>query len=563
MPLHIWLQNLRSALALRRGQDNHARRGPHRAATHRPNIEVLEDRCVPAFLAPVDYFVGGNLRDVVAADFNNDTVPDLAVVSFDSSTVSVLLGNGDGTFQPAQTSATGAGPVSAAVGDFNRDGKLDLATANQGGDNVSVLLGNGNGTFQAPININIGSAPTSVAVGDFNGDGKLDLGVVSNAEDPFYYTPIGEANVLLGIGDGSFSAPITTSLGSGYHTSGAVADFNGDGKLDLAAANADYGEVEVLLGDGHGNLSLQGTGGPCDYPVSVAAGDVNGDAKLDVVTANYYGSVSVLLGDGAGGIASSQTYAADRGLAPVVVDVVLGDFNRDGKLDIATANNDDVSILRGVGDGTFWTAETFAAGPGASAVTAADWSADGWLDGATANAGGNSASVLINDHSWPFVPPTVSVSDAAVAEGNTSTVNATFTLTLTYASNVDVTVHYATADITATAGSDYTAASADVVIPAGQTSRTFTVAVIGDRLPEPDETFAVNLSSPTNATIADSQGVGTILDDEPRITINDVSLNEGNKGTKSFNFTVSLSASYDASVTVSYATADGTAKVAN
>src|SRR5262249_26569994 len=160
----------------------------------------------------------------VAADFNNDTVPDLAVVSFDSSTVSVLLGNGDGTFQPAQTSATGTGPVSAAVGDFNRDGKLDLATANQGGDNGSVLLGNGNGTFQASININIGSAPTSVAVGDFNGDGKLDLGVVSNAEDPFSYTPIGEANVLLGIGDGSFSAPITTSLGSGYHTSGAVAD---------------------------------------------------------------------------------------------------------------------------------------------------------------------------------------------------------------------------------------------------------------------------------------------------------------------------------------------------
>jgi hypothetical protein len=123
-----------------------------------------------------------------------------------------------------------------------------------------------------------------------------------------------------------------------------------------------------------------------------------------------------------------------------------------------------------------------------------------------------------------------------------------------------VLVHYDTADISAAAGSDYTAASGDVIIPAGQTSRTFTVAVIGDRLAEPTETFAVNLSAPTNATIGDGQGIGAILDNEPRITISDVTRKEGNgKKTTLFVFTVTLSAAYDQAVTMSYRTVDGTA----
>src|SRR6185369_14102228 len=140
------------------------------------------------------------------------------------------------------------------------------------------------------------------------------------------------------------------------------------------------------------------------------------------------------------------------------------------------------------------------------------------------------------------------------------TVNATFTVTLLYASNVDVTVHYDTADITAAAGSDYTAASGDVLIPACQTSRTFTVAVKGDRLAEPTETFAVNLSAATNATIDDGQGVGAILDNEPRISISDVSKKEGQKNqTTLFTFTVTLSVAYDQPVTMSYRTVNGTA----
>src|SRR5262249_8777523 len=130
------------------------------------------------------------------------------------------------------------------------------------------------------------------------------------------------------------------------------------------------------------------------------------------------------------------------------------------------------------------------------------------------------------------------------------------------------TVHYATADGSALAGSDYTAGSGDVTVAAGKTSQTFTVAVLGDRLPEPTESFAVNLSGPSsNALVADDQGVVTILDNEPRIFINDVSGREGNgngkNSTTQFTFAVTLSVPYDQAVTVRFATADGTAKVSD
>src|SRR5262249_29082061 len=270
-------------------------------------------------------------------DFNGDDRLDLAVAHISGSAVSILLGNADGTFQPAQNFATGAplGSGSLAVGDFNKGGKLDLVTANNtylsGGDgDVSVLLGNGNGTFQAPTKIAFGSEPRSVSVGDFNGDGKLDLAVTSRRGD--YYGDYGFANVLLGNGDGSFSAPKTTALGFADPVSAVVADFNGDGRPDVATANADYGTLSVLLNDGFGNLR-----GPTNYslvvPESVAAGDVNHDGNIDLVTAtNSAASVNVLLGNGLCAFGSAQQYATGGGTN----DVVLADFNNEGNLDRAT-----------------------------------------------------------------------------------------------------------------------------------------------------------------------------------------------------------------------------------
>jgi Calx-beta domain len=155
----------------------------------------------------------------------------------------------------------------------------------------------------------------------------------------------------------------------------------------------------------------------------------------------------------------------------------------------------------------------------------------------------------------------MTISEVTVTEGNTGTREATFTVTLSAASGQPVTVAYANANGAATAGSDYQAASGNLTFAPGETSKSIVVWVNGDRLPEPNETFLVNLSNPTNAIIVDGQAACMITDDEPRISISDVAKKEGKKGqTTLFTFTVTLSAAYDQPVTMSYSTANGTAK---
>jgi Calx-beta domain/FG-GAP-like repeat/FG-GAP repeat len=535
-------------------------------------VSVRLGNGVGAFDTPGHFAVGSNPNAVAVGEFNGDGLPDLAVAnSAWNGTVSVLLGNRDATFQPAQTFATGAAPCSVAVGDFNNDGKLDLATANSGGNDLSVLLGNGNGTFQPPASIPLsdGSTPSSVAVGDFNGDGKMDLGVTSRLYVIDGYTigyyggsyPYGHyeghANVLMGNGVGAFGPQNTAQLNSSSPMGLAAADLNGDGKLDVVTANYDYGTVSVLLGTGTGTLGPPSDFAAGYYPVSVTAADVDGDGDIDLATANRYGNnVSVLLGNGAGAFGAPQNYVV--GSEPA--SVVFSDFSNDGKLDIATANfaGNSVTVLLGRGDGAFSRPLNTQSGSGASAVVAGDFNGDGWLDAASANYNRNNVSVLINDQIWsPPDAPSLSISDVTLTEGNTGTANATFTVSLSAAYGQPISVHYAMADGTAAAGSDYTAVSGDVTFTGGQTSKTISVAVIGDRLAEANETFFVSLSSPTNAVIDDGQGVGTIVDDEPRIAINDVTITEGNSGTANATFTVSLSVAYDVPVTVHYATANG------
>jgi Calx-beta domain/FG-GAP-like repeat/FG-GAP repeat len=562
-----WLGGLKPVSSRQRTQ-----RGPPRYSRRQPvgcklSLETLEDRSQPSFLAPVNYaadLVPYGSTAVLTADFNGDGRLDLAVTNVISSTVSVMLGNADGTFQPARISAR-VYADSLAVGDFDGNGKLDLASVG-GFPSLSVLRGNGDGTFQAPTSIDVGpdASAESVAVGDFNADGKLDLGVLSEVGGTAYSDGAFYANVLLGNGDGSFSAPSTTLLGSGGRAPVVVGDFNGDGKLDLATANSDYwspqGTVNVLLGDGIGNLQP-----PADFstgsswPQSVVAGDVNGDGNTDLVTASPAKTVSVLLGDGLGSFGSAQIYAT--GDDPD--SVVLGDFNRDGRLDLilidATNTNSNGNVLFGIGGGAFSAPQSFATGPYPFRVVAGDFNGDGWLDAATRNR--TDVSVLINDTHWPPADlPSVSINDVSVTEGNTGAVSATFTVSLSSAYGQPVTVNFATADGAATAGSDYRAKAGTLTFAPGQTSQTITVEVIGDRLPEPTETFVVNLSNPTNSVIADGQGVATIVDDEPRISISDVSKSEGKKNQSTlFTFTVTLSAAYDQPVTMSFRTVDGTA----
>jgi len=541
-------------------------------------LETLDERLVPAFLDPANYAVGTSPSAIVTSDFNNDGRLDLAVGNSADGTVSVLLGNANGTFQPAISSTAGNAPSSLAVGDFNNDGKLDLAAGDNSGwwgsntSDVTVLMGKGDGTFQAPSTIDLGfynyygvlDGAASVAVGDFNADGKLDLGVLSNYYWSYwgYYGGgsgyDGYATVLLGTGTGTFNQTGWSYLGYGYHSSAAVADFNTDGKLDIASASSYY-SIDVGLGNGDGTFA---------YPTSFSSGygsiiarDLNKDGQVDLAAANYGDTVNVLLGSGSGTFGSPLGYSA--GSQPTSLS--SADFNGDGTIDLVTANVDSatVSVMLGDGTGFFKPPVTAAAGTYPVGVAVGDFNGDGRMDAASVNSGSNNVSVLLNDGTWPALSsPSISVNDVTVTEGNTGTVNATFTVSLSAASSKTVTVDYATVDGSATtAGGDYQAASGTLSFAPGETTKTVTVRVNGDRLAESNEYFQLVLTDPANAFVADARGVGNITDDEPHVTIDygPVYVTEGNTGTIAATFTVHLSNAYDQPVTVNYATQDGTA----
>jgi hypothetical protein len=291
--------------------------------------------------------------------------------------------------------------------------------------------------------------------------------------------------------------------------------------------------------------------------------DFTSDGILDQIYPAAWNMMAVRpgLGDGTFG---DPIYSYD----PYAGNLVVADFNNDSQLDIYThagvggAGDFESAygnVLLGRGDGTFQHRPEYYAGI-STAIGTGDINGDGRTDVVFGEPldGLSVVAVLLSDGNWGW-GPYISLSGATVSEGNTGTANATFTLTLANPSNVDLTFHYNTADGSAAAGNDYQAASGTLTIPAGQTTGTITVLVNGDSLPEPDETFRVYLSSPTNAALSLGYATGTIVDDEPRISIGDVIVSEGNTGTTSATFTVTLSASSTSPVTVTYATANGTA----
>jgi hypothetical protein len=347
---------------------------------------------------------------LVSGDFNGDGRPDLAIADYNSGEVSVLLGNGDGTFQTPATYAVGNGPFALVAGDFNGDGRTDLAVANIHDNDVSVLLGNGDGTFQPQVTYAVGSLPDALVAGDLNGDGRLDL-AVSNRDS-------GNVSVLLGNGDGTFQNQETYDVGGNPY--GLVAgDFNGDGRLDLATTNNLFsGDVSVLLGNGDGTFENPLTAPAGIWPDALVAGDFNGDGRLDLAVEDYRsGDVLVLLGNGDGTFQTPLTNTPETNSGPLVV----GDFNGDGRLDLALANgfSDDALILLGNGDGTFRNSRaTSGVGIQPYAIVAGDFNGDGRTDLATVNIGSNDVSVLLGNGDGTFQAP------VAIAAGvvNTSAI---------------------------------------------------------------------------------------------------------------------------------------------
>jgi hypothetical protein len=344
----------------------------------------------PCHFAPqATYAVGRVPFAVAVGDFNGDGKLDLVVSSIADNTVSLLLGNGDGTFPPAVNLRTQAEPHGVAIGDFNGDGQLDFAVANTKSDSVSVFLGNGDATFRDPRSYATGSGPKGVTVADVNGDGKADL-VVANW---------GDVSVLLGNGDGTFR-PAVNYLSAAGTISVAVADLNGDGNPDLVMSCGSTNIVLVLLGNGDGTFRAG-----VSYPVGsgpgvVVAADFNGDGNIDVAVENVSThDVSVLLGNGDGTFRPAVRYPAGQSPGGLAV----GDFNGDGKPDLVVANHNslNVSVLLGNGDGTFRQAEHYAAGMTPAGVAVGDFNGDGRPDVVVVNYQGANVSVLLNQPPTP------------------------------------------------------------------------------------------------------------------------------------------------------------------
>ena len=339
------------------------------------------------------YHVGGQnpILSIAAADLNNDQKGDLVVLS--ASALYILYGKGDGTFQTGPTIPVNSSYGSVGVGDFNRDGIMDIAVTDSGSGIAYVLLGLGNGTYSTPVGYAEGSS-APFYVEDFDGDGNLDL--VFGAGHPDAVTPMqdsGTITVLFGNGDGTFASGAAFTVDGNQldqnllSTNVVVADFNGDGKPDIATSNPTGKSVSVALGRGAGafnapaSISL-GT----VQPNSIAAGAFTSGGKPDIVVTDGVSNIEMLFHNGDGTFQKPIAYPTG-GTKPSFV--VTGDFNGDQKLDVAVANagSNNISILPGFGDSSFNNPILTAVGPNPVGLVAGDFNGDGKLDLAVANGG--------------------------------------------------------------------------------------------------------------------------------------------------------------------------------
>ncbi len=335
----------------------------------------------PRFNNGVSYTVGNQPQCVRTGDFNEDGVIDLVSADFASNAVSVLLGNGNGTFAYGVQYNAGSGPYWVAVADFDEDGHQDLLVANNGSDNVSILTGAGDGTFSFEINFSAGDAPACVTTGDFDEDGHIDMVVANRGSD----------DVSIINGQGGYG---TCSAGDGP-VCVATGDFNEDGDIDLVTANKNSDDLSILLGTTGDDFNTGSTLTAGTTPYEVTTGDFDEDGHTDLAAVNAGSdNISVFLGDGNGTFSS----AVNHSVSNTPYGIASGDFNGDGHTDLAAANNnsDLLSLLYGGGDATFSTPLNYNTDDTPRSVAVGDFDGNGYLDLATANSYYWSVSVFIN-----------------------------------------------------------------------------------------------------------------------------------------------------------------------
>ncbi|HLL73930.1 MAG TPA: FG-GAP-like repeat-containing protein [Pyrinomonadaceae bacterium] len=476
----------------------------------------------PSFGTPTHFDSGGTTPGhAVAADFNGDGKPDLAVGHFNGGGIAVRLGDGAGGFGTA-TNFPGGGGRAVVAADFNSDGKADLAatTGDSSFSKVNVLLGDGAGNFAALSPFDAGTFAYHLTAADLNGDAKPDLAVANLSS--------ANVSVLLGDGAGGFATPVNyaTGLSPKYV---AAADFNGDGKTDLAVANMNSRTVSVLAGDGAGNFATPVNFAVNGGPQALAVSDFNGDGKNDLAVAvNNADGVAFLAGDGAGGFAPATYFPVSERPNHVAV----ADLNGDGRSDLIAANYGQdftagtVSVLFGNGRGNFSAPSNFAARNNPYASAAADFDKNGRPDLAVTNTRSNSVSILLNT-CQTVAAPTVQFAATAAAVGEAAG-HVTLTVTRSGDASSPASVDYQTSDAdtftvgcadsagaagNAFARCDFATSVGTLSFAAGETSRQVSVPVIDDGHDEGDETFQLRLSNATGASLGGASTATVTIQD--------------------------------------------------